>query len=367
MPHHPLCTFPWTKSPLIGNAPMSGIATSALAAAVTLSGGLGLIGFLDDPRRLDRELRQAKSLLQGMDIQQTHDTQFDPESGTTSLPIGIGIIALAMNPSTLLPLLAKYKPALVWLSFGETHDFKAWTDNIRQTSPTTKIWIQLGRVRAALDAAQSCEPDALVLQGSDAGGHGHARGSSIVTLVPEVADTLSRAGMGDIPLIAAGGIMDGRGVAGALALGASGVVMGTRFLGAVEADLPRGYREEILGAVDGGEATVRSRVFDEIWGGGNPWPRVYDGRCLRNMCFEDWEGGMDGREVRERLDQRIRDARDGEVAVRETSSLWAGAGVGMVREVEVAREIVVRVREEARERLQHVAGQFAASKAEIED
>jgi NAD(P)H-dependent flavin oxidoreductase YrpB (nitropropane dioxygenase family) len=64
MPHDPLCTFPWTKRPLIANAPMSGIATSALATAVTQSGGLGLIGFLDDPRRLEGELHQAKSLLQ---------------------------------------------------------------------------------------------------------------------------------------------------------------------------------------------------------------------------------------------------------------------------------------------------------------
>ncbi|KAL4971393.1 2-nitropropane dioxygenase [Aspergillus desertorum] len=366
MPHNLLRTFPWTKSPLIANAPMSGIATSILAAAVTQSGGLGLVGFIDDIRCLERELRQAKSLLESVESQRASGAQYasplGPEfaSGTATLPVGVGIIVLAMKPSTFLPLLARYKPAVVWLSFGETHSFKHWTESIRQTSPNTKVWIQLGSVRAALEVAQACRPDALVLQGSDAGGHGHARGASIVTLLPEVADALFRAGVGDTPFIAAGGIMDGRGVAAALALGAAGVVMGTRFLGAVEADVPPEYRNEVLAAWDGGESTVRSRAFDEMWEE-NAWPEVYDGRCLRNRCYEDWENGMDGEEMRERLYWRISMARSGErLSARDTSSLWAGAGVGMVKEVETAGEIVARVRREAKDQLQKTARRFAA-------
>ncbi|KAL2785298.1 inosine monophosphate dehydrogenase [Aspergillus keveii] len=378
MPHNPLHnTFPWTKSPLIANAPMSGIATSALAAAVTKAGGLGLIGFLNNRRRLETELRQAKSLLQNIHSQPPAcGVDSEPASSSASengdldtdtLPIGIGIIVLAMSPSTLLPLLAQYKPAVVWLSFGESHDFKQWTDSIRQTSPRTKVWIQLGSVRSALEVAQSCRPDALVLQGSDAGGHGHARGSSIVTLLPEVADSLSRAGIEGVPLIAAGGIMDGRGVAAALALGAAGVVMGTRFLGAVETDLPREYRDEVLAAWDGGESTVRSRVFDEMWGD-NLWPEVYDGRCLTNRCYEDLEGGMDVREMRERLYWRMSRAQSGEeVALRNTSALWAGSGVGMLREIETAREIVHRVQEEAEHRLRHTASQLSAIRHAVRD
>jgi nitronate monooxygenase len=346
---------------------MSGIATSALATAVTQSGGLGLIGFLDDPRRLERELRQAKSLLRSLDRQPASGGGSESQStselavGDDTIPIGVGIIILAMEgPSTYLPLLAQYKPAVVWLSFVESQDFRQWTDCIRQTSPSTKVWIQLGSVRCALEVAHSRRPDALVLQGSDAGGHGHARGSSIVTLVPEVADALSRAGIGSIPLIAAGGIMDGRGVAAALALGAAGMVMGTRFLGAVEADLPREYRDEVLAAWDGGESTVRSHVFDEMWGD-NPWPEVYDGRCLRNRCYDDLEGGMSVGKMRERLYWRIGMARrDEEVAVKDTSSLWVGAGVGMLRVVETAREIVESVQEEAKDRLQHAASQLSA-------
>ncbi|KAL3457647.1 2-nitropropane dioxygenase [Aspergillus heterothallicus] len=369
MPHNLLRTFPWTKSPLIANAPMSGIATSVLAAAVTQSGGLGLIGFIGDISCLERELRQAKSLLESVESQRASGAQHASPSGSDSasgaaaastLPVGVGIIVPAMEPSTFVPLLARYKPAVVWLSFGETHAFKHWTESIREVSPDTKIWIQLGSVRVALEVAQACRPDALVLQGSDAGGHGHARGASIVTLLPEVAGALSRAGVNDTPFIAAGGIMDGRGVAAALALGAAGVVMGTRFLGAVEADVPAEYRNEILAAWDGGESTVRSRAFDEMWGK-NAWPEVYDGRCLRNQCYEDWENGMGGKEMRQRLYWRISMARSGErVSARDTSSLWAGAGVGMVCEVETAGEIIARVRREANDRLQNIARRFAA-------
>ncbi|KAL4986242.1 2-nitropropane dioxygenase [Aspergillus falconensis] len=381
MPYRSLSTFSWTKSPLIANAPMSGIATSALAAAVSLSGGLGLIGFLDSPHSLGEELRQAKSLLQNMDIKRPPKAESKSEaesesasgfgSGSESgsadlLPVGVGIIVLGMKPSSFLPLLAQYKPALVWLSFGETQDFRHWTDSIRRTSPNTKVWVQLGSVRAALEVAQSCHPDALVLQGSDAGGHGHARGSSIVTLLPEVADTLPQNGLDDIPLIAAGGIMDGRGVAAALTLGAAGVVMGTRFLGALEADLPEEYRREVLAASDGGESTVRSRAFDEMWGD-NPWPKFYDGRCLRNLCYEDLESGMDVSEMRERLYWRISMARSGQVSVRDTSSLWAGAGVGMLKEVKTAGDIVESVREEAKQRLQNTTSRYRAIKDGMRD
>ena len=88
------------------------------------------------------------------------------------------------------------------------------------------------------------------------GGHGLVQSSSIVTLLPECVDDLARGGFGHIPLIATGGIMDGRGVAAALALGASGVCMGTRFLASPEAVISNGYRNAIVQARDGGVTTA---------------------------------------------------------------------------------------------------------------
>ncbi|UZP43492.1 hypothetical protein NXS19_011304 [Fusarium pseudograminearum] len=120
---------------------------------------------------------------------------------------------------------------------------------------------------SALEAAKICQPDALVLQGSDAGGHGHAHGASLITLIPEVVDALENEGIANIPLIAAGGIMDGRSAAAAVMLGASGVVMGTRYLGAKEANFDANVREAVFSTTDAGKATVRSRLFDDIWDG----------------------------------------------------------------------------------------------------
>ncbi|OQE82046.1 hypothetical protein PENNAL_c0038G01987 [Penicillium nalgiovense] len=129
-----------------------------------------------------------------------------------------------------------------------------------------------------------CRPDALALQGVDAGGHEHGNGASIVSLIPEVADALSDLGIYYLPLIAAWGIVDGRGCAFAFALGASGIVMGTRFLAAKNASVPAVYRDAIFEASDGGETTARSRVFDEIWGP-NVRPKKYDGRCFPAPCM----------------------------------------------------------------------------------
>lgn len=313
--------LPWTQSPIVINAPMSGVAGSDLAVAVTRAGGLGQIGFINDPRMLDQELARCRQRLEKV--------MSNPETKEI-LPVGVGVILIGASlPSTLL-LLAKYNPAVVWLSFAETSEFAHWTRSIRQASSLTKVWIQVGCVDAALQAAQACGPDALVLQGSDAGGHGHARGSSIVTLVPEVTDTLQAHGIDNIPLVAAGGIMDGRAVAAALMLGASGVVMGTRFLGAEEADLPLEYRREILRAVDGGESTVRSRVFDEMWGP-SAWPKMYDGRCLRNSCYDDLQKGISMGEIRSRVYQKLYNGPSENVDAKDVNSLWAGTGVGMVK------------------------------------
>ncbi|KAJ5096726.1 2-nitropropane dioxygenase precursor [Penicillium angulare] len=332
-----LQSIPWAIAPIIINAPMSGVATKDLACAVTSAGGLGFIGF-DDPRHLNVQLEEAKSLFKNVTV----------PSGV--LPIGVGIIALNGPPSTFLPVFAKHKPTAVWLSFGEAKDFSRWSTGIRSVSPNTKVWIQVGSVSAAVQAAKACQPDVIVLQGSDAGGHGHARGSSIVTLVPEVVDTLAEHGIEDLPLVAAGGIMDGRSAAAAIMLGASGVVMGTRFLGANEAKMPEDYRREILRATDGGEATVRSTVFDEMWSA-NAWPDLYDGRCLRNACYDDVQNGLSIDQMRVRLYNNIYKNQNEEVDAKDVSSFWAGSGVGMVKKLERAGDIVEDTRNDTRNRL----------------
>ncbi|OJJ47389.1 hypothetical protein ASPZODRAFT_64710 [Penicilliopsis zonata CBS 506.65] len=345
--------FPWIRLPLIINAPMSGAATGELAAAVTRAGGLGLIG-CDHPQRLEQHLQRARALLNQTGIEPVPGDEAVPEgsgSGSASpLPVGVGVIVLGLPVSSFMPLVARHRPAVVWLSFGSPDDFSRWSEGIRRASPQTQVWVQVGSVSAAVATVQACRPDAVVLQGSDAGGHGHARGSSIVTLLPEVADSLAEQNLlASTQLIAAGGIMDGRGVAAALALGAAGVVMGTRFLGAEETQVPDAYRQEILAASDGGESTARSRVWDEMWSeqGESPWPALYDGRCLRNACSDECEQGLSMEEIRARLYARASRGASGS-RYRDTGSLWAGTGVGLVKRVQKAGDIVEQVREQAR-------------------
>lgn len=105
-------------------------------------------------------------------------------------------------------------------------------------------------------------------------GHGFEKGAGIISLLPEVADALATEGYGNIPLVTAGGIVDGRGAAAALTLGAQGVVMGTRFLSATEANIHPKWRDAVLATSDGGQNTVRAKLFDELRGP-NMWPERY--------------------------------------------------------------------------------------------
>lgn len=330
--------LPWVQWPLVANAPMGGVATSRLAIAVSESGGLGQVGFTGDVSRTQSELEKVKQGLQ---------------SGIMGggLPIGVGIICLDNEVAPWLPVFQEYKPATTWLSFGSAEQFSSWAQGIRNASPQTKIWIQIGDVSSALDAAKACHPDALVLQGSDAGGHGHAHSASLMTLIPEVVDGLYDAGIGNVPVIAAGGIMEGRGAAAAMVLGASGVVLGTRYLGAQEAVIDEDVRERLFSIVDGGAATVRSRVFDDIWGR-HAWHERYNGRCVKGAIYSNSESGMSIEDIRREIYRESRGLNDEKASIEDYTTIWAGTGVGMLKGLESASDITTRIRDETRKVLQ---------------
>lgn len=335
--------LPWIQTPLVVNAPMSGSAKSNLAIAVTRAGGLGQIGFLDDMYELSTELENTKKALE--------ESGFDTSK---TLPIGLGVIVFGSLIDAWMPLFEKYKPAVAWLSFADADVLSQWTNRIRKSSPETRVWVQLGSVTAAVDVAQACHPDALVLQGGDAGGHGHENGASIISLIPEVTDALRDLGLGDIPLIAAGGIVDGRGCAAALTLGAAGIVMGTAFLAAEETSIPYYCRNAIFEASDGGRATARSRIFDEVWGP-NFWPETYDGRCLRNKVYEHYKNGVDVKGIRNLIFEAMDGPGSGSFDSNGMGSIWAGTGVGLIKKQEKAGEIIHAVRFDARKYLERAS------------
>jgi nitronate monooxygenase len=331
--------LPWTASPLIVNAPMAGFAGGNLASAVTLAGGLGMIGGLFNMDDVRKELGIAAEALKAHPI----------SSSTGTLPIGVGFLLFVLKLADVLPMVEEYKPIVVWLFVPTSlDDYAKWVAAVRKVSPESKIWIQLGSVAAALHVARTARPDVLCLQGADAGGHGFEKGASIISLLPETSDALAREGFSHIPLVASGGIADGRGVAAALALGAQGVVMGTRFLASKEVNIHPVYQEAVLEAQDGGQVTTRSKLFDQLRGP-NIWPELYDGRGLVAQSHKDYANGVSLEEIQRLHSEDVSgEDRGFKTGLEGRAAIWAGTGVGLVKEVQSARDIVKSVRRQAK-------------------
>ena len=260
MPREPLKTrltdFFDIAHPIL-SAPMALASGGRLAAAVTSAGGLGLIGGgYGDADWLKREFGLAEGQR-----------------------VGCGFItwSLARQPELLDETLER-RPATIMLSFG---DLRLFADRIHAAGVPLIAQAQtLEHARQALDAGA----EIVVAQGGEAGGHGMTVRSTF-TLVPDVADlTAERAP--DTLVLAAGGVADGRGLAAALALGADGVLVGTRFWASPEALVSPRAHERVIRA--SGDDTVRTRVYDIVRQ--LDWPAEYNERALTNSFVDAWHG-----------------------------------------------------------------------------
>jgi nitronate monooxygenase len=288
-------------------APMDVVADARLTAAVSAAGGLGILGGgYGDEQWLSREL----------DLLENSQTRF-----------GVGFITWSMAKQTrLLDLVLERKPAAVMLSFGDPAPFIA---RIKRAGAVVICQVQTIALAKQAAAAGS---DILVAQGTEAGGHGASRG--LVTLLPEVIDAIGT----EIPVVASGGIADGRGLAAALMLGASGVLMGTRFYATPEAAGAQAAKNRIRAAT--GDDTLRSIVFDISRS--NVWPAPFTGRCLRNEHLERWYG----REVE--LMRHLDEESTRYIAARangnfDIAAVIAGESAGLVSEISPVREVVDRI------------------------
>lgn len=293
------------------SAPMGGTAGGRLATAVSEAGGLGLIGGgRSDPEWLENEFAAA---------------------GNQRVGCGFITWGLARRPE-LLDVALRHAPAAVMLSFGDAAPF---IPRIRSTAVCVICQVQsLAQAREVLEQGA----DIIVAQGSEAGGHGVRRAT--LPLVPAVADLVAASGR-NVPVVAAGGIADGRGLAAALMLGASGVLMGTRFHASKESLVPREAKMRMLQA--SGDDTVRTKVFDIAIGG--DWPEQYTGRVLRNRFGEKWLGreaalAVDTAELARYTEARLADDFD-------TAVIHAGEALDLIHEIEPAGKIVARVVAEA--------------------
>ena len=237
----------------IALAPMGGSAGGALSAAVSNGGGLGLLGGgRGDAEWVGRELAIV--------------------SERTDKPWGVGFLSWSAAPE-VVELALQYRPAAVMLSFGHPGPLAELV-----LAAGVRLIVQVTDLDEAQQAIE-VSADVIVAQGNEAGGHGGGRAA--LPFVPIVVDLA-----GATPVLAAGGIADGRGVAAALALGSAGALVGTRFQVTREALVDPEVAQAII---DGrGEDTERSRVLDIARSA--PWPQRYPARTLRNDFLERWRG-----------------------------------------------------------------------------
>jgi nitronate monooxygenase len=303
----------------IALAPMGGSAGGALAAAVSNAGGLGLLGGgYGDAEWLEREL----AIL----------------TGSTGKPWGIGLLSWAVDAAAVERVL-QYSPQAVLLSFGTRASL---AEPVREAGTTLILQVTtMDEARQAADLGA----DLIVAQGTEAGGHGARHGRSTLPFVPAVVDLVA-----PVPVLAAGGIADGRGLAAALVLGASGALIGTRFQASQEALADPAIKKAII---DGrGEDTERSNVLDIARG--SRWPLKYTARTLGHPFLDQWRG----REAGLAGDPEARQAyRDG-VARGDLppQPVWAGEAADLIADLPSAADVVPALAREAGQALSRAAG-----------
>ena len=293
------------------SAPMDVIAGARLTAAVSTAGGFGILGGgYGDRTWLEQETAKLANL---------------------SVPFGIGFItwSLARQPD-LLDIALKAHPRAIMLSFG---DPAAFAPRIKSSGALLICQVQdEAMARQALEAGA----DILIAQGTEAGGHGASR--TTLDIVPAIVDLAA----GRVPVAAAGGIGDGRGLAAMMMLGASGVLLGTRFYASLECDGAEEAKKRICAASSGN--SVRGIIFD--LSRNNVWPAPFTGRCLINDHARRWIG----REVE--LLQNVGTVAADYAAAKaagnfDIAAVIAGEAVGLIHDIPPAAEIVDRIVTEA--------------------
>jgi len=293
---------------------MAWVADARLAAAVSNGGGLGIIAAANmPPDLLDQELHTVRTL--------------------TDRPFGLNIMLLSPTADDATELAARHRVPVVTTGAGAPGKV------IDRLKP---LGIRVIPVIASVSHARRVAKqgaDAVVAEGTEAGGH--IGESTTLALVPQVVDAIS------IPVIAAGGIADGRGVAAAFALGAEGVQLGTRFVCAQECTVHEAYKRAIIDAGDR-ETCVTGR------------PTGHPVRCLKNKltrAFEELEKSGAPLEEYERLGVgRLRSGvREGDV---DWGSLMAGQVAGLVRKIQPASEIIREIFNEAGDVLERLRVRF---------
>jgi len=300
--HTRVCDVLGIAVPIL-QAGMSTFTSAELVAAVSNAGGLGILGALLRPvDQLRDEIRRIRTL--------------------TSRPFGVNHVIAHLDPAALDVTFEERVPILS-LAWGDPAPLVA-----RAHAAGLRVVHQVPTAAEAARAA-AAGVDVIIGQGTDGGGHVGLVGT--LPLLPTVVDAAR-----GTPVLAAGGIADGRGLAAALALGADGVLMGTRFLATIEAPIPDTWKRTI---VDSDESTtVRTAAFDRAVA--MPWPGA-EVRAIRNAFLAEWAERPDDAAAHA---GELGPALFGALAAGDfvTFPPMAGQSCGLVHEVLPAGDVVRR-------------------------
>ena len=290
------------EAPVVQGA-MARIADASLAGAVSEAGGLGIIACGGAPLDwVEEQVRIARSM--------------------TDKPIGANVMLMDPNAAQTAELLAKLRVDVITTGAGSPANYmQLWKDAGIKVVPVVASSALAARM-------ERLGADAVVAEGTEAGGH--IGELTTMALIPAVCDAVS------IPVIAAGGIADGRGMAAAFALGAEGVQAGTRFLTVDECTISDAYKERVIAAKDA-DTIVTGR------GSGHPV------RCLKNKfarTVRKLEGDVaaNGDELEAMYVGSLRRAVEGDV---DNGTMMAGQSAALVHARATAAEAIARMIEEA--------------------
>ena len=301
------------------NAPMTPQAGGRLARAVSEAGGFGMVGI----EEIDTHAGIAEQLA--------------IVTGVPPVRFGIGLAAWVVERRPeLLEIAIAAKPTLISVSFGDPGPYVA---RIREAGILVACQVQS---RRWAETALAADVDLLVAQGTEAGGHtGRVGTLPLLQIVLELTDT---------PVVAAGGIASGRGLAAVLAAGASGAWIGTPFLLAEEARNSSRARTRLVEANE--TQTIYTSDYDRLQD--KAWPEEFAARALRTAFGARWTGHEemlgDGTEPRAAF-QQAKAAEDYDIA-----HIYAGQSVGLLDTVTSAAEIVASIESQAQELLGAVSG-----------
>lgn len=283
---------------------MAWVADAQLAAAVSNAGGLGIIAAGNAPADVVRaEIKKAKQL--------------------TDKPFAVNIMLMSPNVDEIANVIVEENVKIVLTGAGSPERFmNKWRDNgviIIPVVPSSAIARRMER----------CGASAIVAEGGEAGGH--VGDLTTMALVPQVCDAVS------VPVVAAGGIGDGRGVAAAFMLGASGVQIGTRFLVAKECNIHQNYKKKILGARDIDTIVTGRRLGHPVRSLKTPFSR--------DFLAKEYDGSVSNEELEAYGAGSLRLAT--ECGDLEHGSFMAGQSAGLVKREQTVAEIIEEMCAEA--------------------